>query len=188
MLENIKKSVLAAFFIALGVAATLTAPAPLGTFLFAFGLMSVCFLQANLYTGKCGYIFETKQYKQLITILLVNIISGWFFGFLLSLMYPETIALALEKIASWETNYFIHFLRAIFCGAIMFTAVDIKKSNNSNLGIIYGIPLFIFAGFQHSIANAIMCGVGNSLSIAVLIAAAGNLVGAVFIWWLKGRV
>ena len=70
----------------------------------------------------------------------------------------------------------------------MFTAVDIKKSNKSNLGIIYGIPLFIFAGFQHSIANAIMCGVGNSWSIAVLIAAAGNLIGAVFIWWLKGRV
>ena len=60
----------------------------------------------------------------------------------------------------------------------MFLAVDIKKRHNSVLGIIYGIPLFIFCGFQHSIANVIVCGMGHTLHIALSLAIVGNWCGA----------
>ena len=33
---------------------------PLGPFLFAFGLLGVCVLGLNLFTGKCGFLVEDR--------------------------------------------------------------------------------------------------------------------------------
>ena len=70
----------------------------------------------------------------------------------------------------------------------MFLAVDIKKKYNTPLGIIYGIPLFIFCGLQHSIANIIACGMAQSLNpihlLYVLLAALGNWIGSIATWYL----
>ena len=47
----IKKSIFAALLIAFGMFALVAAPTPIGTFLFAFGLMSICYCDGYLYTG-----------------------------------------------------------------------------------------------------------------------------------------
>ena len=46
----------------------------------------------------------------------------------------------------------------------MYICVNEYKENNSIIGILYGVPLFIFCGFQHSIANIIILGVARTFS------------------------
>lgn len=183
----IKKSIFAALLIALGMFVLVAAPAPIGTFLFAFGLMGICYCDGYLYTGKCGYAIENKSYLQTLQILLINLIAGWIFGFIISYIYPDAYAFAQGRIQSW-TNLLKHFIQAMGCGVIMFLAVDIKKKNNTPLGIIYGIPLFIFCGLQHSIANIIACGMAQTIEpdylIYVLWAALGNWAGSIATWYL----
>ena len=71
----------------------------------------------------------------------------------------------------------------------MFIAVKMYKEGTA-LGILFGIPLFIFSGFQHCIANVITLGVSEGLSLAtvglVLFCAAGNFLGSVMMWWVSG--
>lgn len=179
----IKKSIFAALLIAFGMFVLMVAPSPIGTFLFAFGLMGICYCDGYLYTGKCGYVFDNKQYQTLLGILAINIAAGWLFGFIMSYLNPTIQTLAQLRIDGW-IQPLVHLIQSIFCGSIMFLAVDIKKRTGSVLGIIYGIPLFIFCSFQHSIANAIACGMAHTIHPFLLIAIIGNFIGSIFIWYL----
>ena len=172
------KSVLASILIGFGVAVLLSFGNPLGPILFAFGLMGVCYLQADLYTGKAGYYWKDKK-ANLATILILNLAAGYTFGLLLGYSSPQLIPVALEKIASWDFSM-AFFIRSMFCGMIMYICVDIFK-RGSYIGILYGVPLFIFCGFQHCIANVIVLGVAQSWSWTLILAIIGNLVGSMII-------
>ena len=172
------KSVLASILIGFGVAVLLFLGNPLGPILFAFGLMGVCYLQADLYTGKAGYYWKDKK-ANLATILILNLAAGYTFGLLLGYSSPQLIPVALEKIASWDFSM-TFFIRSMFCGMIMYICVDIFK-RGSYIGILYGVPLFIFCGFQHCIANVIVLGVAQSWSWTLILAIIGNLVGSMII-------
>ena len=172
------KSVLASILIGFGVAVLLFLGNPLGPILFAFGLMGVCYLQADLYTGKAGYYWKDKKVN-LATILILNLAAGYIFGLLLGYSSPQLIPVALEKIASWDFSM-AFFIRSMFCGMIMYICVDIFK-RGSYIGILYGVPLFIFCGFQHCIANVIVLGVAQSWSWTLILAIIGNLVGSMII-------
>lgn len=172
------KSVLASILIGFGVAVLLFLGNPLGPILFAFGLMGVCYLQADLYTGKAGYYWKDKK-ANLATILILNLAAGYTFGLLLGYSSPQLIPVALEKIASWDFSM-AFFIRSMFCGMIMYICVDIFK-RGSYVGILYGVPLFIFCGFQHCIANVIVLGVAQSWSWTLILAIIGNLVGSMII-------
>lgn len=172
------KSVLASILIGFGVAVLLFLGNPLGPILFAFGLMGVCYLQADLYTGKAGYYWKDKK-ANLATILILNLAAGYIFGLLLGYSSPQLIPIALEKIASWDFSM-AFFIRSIFCGMIMYICVDIFK-RGSYIGILYGVPLFIFCGFQHCIANIIVLGIAQSWSWTLILAIIGNLVGSMII-------
>ena len=50
---------------------------------------------------------------------------------------------------------------------------------------IFGVPLFLFSGFQHSIANSIIMGTSKSFSLVLLLYILGNLIGALFIWFFS---
>ena len=45
------------------------------------------------------------------------------------------------------------------------------------LGIIFGVPLFIFCGFQHCIANVITMGVGLAFDWSLILCIIGNFFG-----------
>lgn len=173
------KSMLAAFLISLGVAVNLTLGPPLGPIFFSFGLLGVCVLDAHLFTGKAGYWWRSQKIK-LFIVLFQNIIWGWFFGYFISFANETLIPIAIEKLI--VENIFVYGLKSFFCGAIMYICVDLFKKNTI-FGILLGVPLFIFCGFQHSIANAITYGVARMLPnlFNLSICALGNLVGAIFI-------
>ena len=183
MLELIKKSIAASILIGLGNFALLKLGNPIGPVIFAFGLLGVCYLGLNLFTGKCGFLFEDKlKIRDLLIILAFNLIGGYLFGLLFRVADSSVIEPAVAKVTTWEFSL-AFFVKSFLCGVIMYLAVKMYKKGTP-LGIIFGIPLFIFCGFQHCIANVITLGVAADFSWSLILAILGNFVGAVFMSWL----
>ena len=179
--DLIRLSVGASLLIGLGDYVLLKIGEPLGPFLFVFGLLGVCVLGLNLFTGKCGFWIEDGiKIWELLIILVANLIAGYLFGVMFSLMDGSVAMAAEAKVASWEISWGF-FLKSVMCGAIMYLAVVLFR-RGTKLGILLGVPLFIFCGFQHSIANAITMGIATTFSWTILLCALGNFVGALVAW------
>ncbi len=184
MKELILKSIGASVLISLGDYALLKLGNPIGPVIFAFGLLGVCYMGQNLFTGKCGFLFEDKiPFKNLMIILLVNLIAGYLMGLCFSFCDSDVVASSLVKVASWEVS-FPFFIKSIMCGIIMYIAVLLYRKGTP-LGIIFGIPLFIFCGFQHCIANIITMGVAKTFHWSIVICVLGNFVGSLFMWYIS---
>ena len=177
MLNLIKKSIAASLLISLGNFALLKLGSPIGPVIFAFGLLGICTLGLGLFTGKCGFLFENRlKLSDLLLILAVNLVSGYFFGLLSRAADPSVIEVASAKAAGWDFS-FSFFVRAFFCGVIMYVAVKTYQKGTP-LGILFGIPLFIFCGFQHCIANVITLGTAAAFSWTLILAVLGNFAGS----------
>ena len=75
--ELINKSVGASILISLGVYSLLKMGSPIGPVLFTLGLLGVCYMGLNLFTGKCGFLIADKiKLLDLTLILVINLISG----------------------------------------------------------------------------------------------------------------
>ena len=186
-IELINKSIGAAFFISLGNYALLKLGSPIGPVIFAFGLLGVCYLGQNLFTGKCGFFIEDKiKPLDLLIILLVNLIAGYLFGLLYSVAEKDLIAVAVAKVETWSFSL-PFFIKSFLCGTIMYIAVKMYREHTP-LGIIFGIPLFIFCGFQHCIANIITLGVARTMDVSIILAIVGNFVGSLFIWFISRSI
>ena len=75
--------------------------------------------------------------------------------------------------------------KGVFCGVLMYIAVDNYKSKGSMLGTFICVPVFILAGFEHSIADmfyfssAMMWNMDSFLfTLAILF---GNMIGCCLI-------
>ncbi len=186
-LELVGKSVGAAMLIALGDFALLKLGNPIGPVIFAFGLLGVCYMGQNLFTGKCGFLVEDKiKFADLMLILVVNLVAGYLIGVIFSLIDTQVAASAVTKATSWEISM-PFFIKSIFCGVIMYIAVLMYRKGTP-LGIIFGVPLFIFCGFQHCIANVITMGAAQAFSFSIVICVAGNLVGSLLMWLISRNI
>ena len=182
-LDLVRLSAGASLLIGLGDFVLLKIGEPIGPFLFAFGLLGVCVLGLNLFTGKCGFLFEDGiKISDLLIILLVNLVCGYAIGIVFSLFDSAIVGVAEAKVANWSMSLEF-FLKSVMCGVIMYLAVELYR-RGTKLGILFGVPLFIFCGFQHSIANVITMGVAVDFSWTILLCAAGNFVGAIAAWGL----
>ena len=180
--ELINKSIGAALLISLGNFALLKLGNPIGPVIFAFGLLGVCYLGQNLFTGKCGFLFADKiKPLDLLIILAVNLLAGYLIGLLYSVTDPTIVDVAAAKVATWEFS-FAFFVKSLLCGAIMYLAVKMYKKGTP-LGIIFGVPLFIFCGFQHCIANIITRGVASTFDFSIIICVLGNFFGSLAVWY-----
>lgn len=170
----------ASLMISLGVAVLLAQPI-IGAFLFALGLLVICERGFFLFTGKCGYVPWAPTYTchRIFEILIINVLTGMLIGLFIGATNPDFVTLATEKIANWETDSFISFIQACFCGAIMFIAVDMYDKKEEKLGILFGVPIFIFCGFQHCIANSILLGIAQTFDPMIFFHILGNWVGAI---------
>ena len=110
---SLHKNILAPVLIGFGVIINLTLSAPLGAILFAFGLLAVCLLRADLFTGKAGYMWRTQPID-LIKILVVNLLAGYLFGMIIAIGFPELASLAAIKIVSWSFSL-PFFIKSVFC-------------------------------------------------------------------------
>lgn len=184
MYELIRKSAGAAILIALGDFALLKLGNPIGPVIFAFGLLGVCYMGQNLFTGKCGFLFADKiKVSHLFIILIINLIVGYLVGACFSLIDESVKTAAITKVTSWTFDLPM-LIKSILCGVIMYIAVFMYKKGTP-LGIIFGVPLFIFCGFQHCIANVITMGVALTFDWSLLICILGNFFGSIAIWYIS---
>ena len=180
----INKSIGASLLIALGNFGLLKLGSPIGPVIFAFGLLGVCYMRQNLFTGKCGFLIEDKiKVVDLLIILIVNLITGYLFGLLFSIADTSIINAAIKKVSTWDLSI-AFFIKSFLCGVIMYIAVYMYKKGTP-LGIIFGIPLFIFCGFQHCIANIITMGVAKTWHTSIIICILGNFIGSLFMWYVS---
>ena len=197
MKDNFKiliRAILAGVMISIGGTIFLTCESKLlGAFLFSIGLYAICAFGLNLYTGKIGYVIDNKP-KYLIELgitLLGNLIGTVGCGYLLFLTRQGD---KLRKVASsiCETklndNLLSIFILAIFCGIIMYLAVDLFKrltDFGKYMGIFMGITVFILAGFEHCVANMYYFSAANMWEwktvLHVLVMIAGNSVGSILL-------
>ena len=133
--------------------------------LFSIGLLLVCILGLQLFTGKVGVVFDdAKKLKEnainLPIMLVGNAIGAFGLGLLCYLVFTKNIpelASRIANISAGKTGSKFVFLEGIFCGALVYIAVYFFK-NNENwgmkiIGIITAVTLFVLAKFQHCIAN-----------------------------------
>ncbi|MBQ6135696.1 MAG: formate/nitrite transporter family protein [Bacilli bacterium] len=184
MRELINKSIGAAILISLGDYALLKLGNPIGPIIFALGLLGVCYMGQNLFTGKCGFLIEDKiSWKNLILILIMNLLAGYLMGVCFSFCDTEVVQNAIMKVSGWDFSL-AFFLKSVLCGIIMYVAVLMYRKGTP-LGIIYGIPLFIFCGFQHCIANIITLGVACSFHWSIVLCILGNFFGSLLMWYFS---
>lgn len=172
--------------------------APIGKYVgavfFCTALLCICIKGYSLYTGKIGYTIE-KHSKEDISVMLLgllgNLIGTVACGYLIALAVPSikenALALCEGKLATqalWQT-----LIRAVFCGILVYLAVDIYRNHKTPLGILLCIPTFIFSGYEHSIADMFYFAASGLVSARALlfiwIVIAGNSLGALVIPALK---
>ena len=166
-----------------------------GAVLFTVALLSICVLDLYLFTGRIGFVaesFNRQMPAQLVVGLLGNFVGATLTGWIVRYMKPDLI----EKVqASCQTRLANGVLRAFllgcFCGVLMYVAVKIYKCG-SILGVIFCIPVFILAGFEHSIADMFYFALAGMMDLAylgfIIAVVLGNSVGAMVIaalWRLK---
>ena len=185
--ELISKSIGAALLIALGDYALLKLGNPIGPVIFSLGLLGVCYMGLNLFTGKCGFLFQDKiKPIDLCLILIFNLIAGYLFGLAFSITDPEVFNNAVTKVGTYAIST-AFFIKSILCGVVMYIAVYMYRKGTP-LGILFGIPLFIFSGFQHCIANIITMGAARMFDWSIVLCIIGNFIGSLVMWFLSREV
>lgn len=192
--DSLLKGVYAGFMIGIGTIAFLSLENKvLGSFFFSIGLLTICMYAMNLYTGKVGYILINKiEYiYELLLGLLSNFIGTFIIGKLILLTRVSNInekALSLVNI-KLNDNLLSIFILSIFCGILMYIAVNNYKKVGTEIGKYIGIFMcvmtFILCGFEHCIANMAYITIANAWSwkalLYVLIMILGNSFGAILI-------
>ena len=147
--------------------------------LFSVGLILVCVLGLQLYTGKVGVVFDDREKLKenainLPIMLVGNAIGAFALGIICHFAFmniPEIndriIAISQGKTASDTV-----FLQGIFCGALVYIAVyffkNLENWGMKIIGIITAVTLFVYCGFQHCIANMFYFGMAFNWNINML--------------------
>lgn len=191
-MKHLIKSILAGIVIGIGATAYLSLENKIvGSVLFSIGLFVILTKELNLFTGKIGYILENdlKYVKEVVITLFGNFIGTFLVGNILKftrisdIIIPEARKICEIKLTD---NYMSIFILAIFCGILMFLAVDGYKKAKDNFakygGFFLAISVFIVCGFEHCIANMYYFAIAGSMPLdtAILlgIMIAGNSVGS----------
>lgn len=190
MLKQTVNGVFAGILISVGGAVYLSCENKYaGAVLFAVALLCICYQGYSLYTGKICYIPEkhTKdEISVLLTGLLGNVTATTVCGYALVYAIPKLKEAAFNSCTmKLEQNYLQTVVRAIFCGILIYLAVDIYKKHKTPLGIIFCIPVFILSGYEHSVADMFYFAASGIVSLKafvfIWIVILGNTIGGMLI-------
>ncbi len=178
-----------------------------GALLFPVGLLLVCYFKLNLYTGKIGMAFRNKKldksglntFEWLAWILIGNAVGAFAVGaviYALTLINKESsfsqavYAVGASRIMAFDfISIFNMSYKSILCGALVYIAIYCFNRLNTNFGKVIGvvvpIAFFVFAGFQHCVANMFYIATGAAWGlesfIGLLICILGNSIGALLL-------
>lgn len=192
-MKHLIKSILAGIMIGIGGTIFLSLENKLaGATLFAIGLFIIVTKGLNLYTGKIGYLFDNgiKYIGELIITLVGNFIGTFAVGY--SLQFTRVagnLATKAQRICLVKVNDTIQsiLILSIFCGILMYLAVNgyktMKDSFGKYAGVFLGVIVFILCGFEHCIANMYYFTIANMWSLNTFgylgIMVLGNSIGGV---------
>lgn len=183
VIKTIFKSILAALLICLGGAIYLACENKIvGSCLFSIGLISVIVLQADLFTGKIGYL-NKNNWVQIIIILLVNLLIA----FLIGLLYQAVYGVQDLFLTKLEKPWYQLLSDGFICGVLIYLAVEIYKRVKNIIPVILCVMGFILSGAEHSIADMFYFG-ASSMSWygfgMIWLIVLGNAIGSLGINWL----
>lgn len=183
-------AVLAGFAIGIGGTLYLSIDSKIvGALMFSVGLYTICAHGLHLFTGKIGYVFqEDREYRlDLIWVWIGNFLGTGLAALLLYLTRVEPIrdkAVELCRVKT-EDSLLSLFLLAVFCGFLMYTAVEGYKKTQNPILIYACVSAFILCGFEHCIADMFyfsMAGMWNmDTFLRILLITLGNAMGGVLI-------
>ena len=191
MIKTILKSILAGVLIALaGIVYLSCTDKVVGSFLFSFGLCLVIILEANLYTGKVGYVNSKKDVFDLLIMLGFNLISAFLVGLIAKTgsLHDSANAVVSAKLDVFYDTWWITLLKSIGCGICIYGSVEGYKKTKSFIPVILGVMCFILAGFNHVVADAFYIGAARFYWINLvylLLVAVGNAIGSILIRLLQ---
>ena len=153
----------------------------LASLFFSFGLSTIVTQGFNLYTGKIGFVKEWREMPDMMLIL-----AGNFMGTFIAAMLAKAANLGIDStqmVHNKLDNSLIHvFLLSVFCGVMMYLAIDNYNKSKNIVFVIAAVMIFILSGFEHSIANMFYFEIANAYSLKsllyILVMAAGTGVGA----------
>jgi formate transporter len=164
-----------------------------GSFLFAIGLLMICMYGMNLFTGKVGYALVNKinYLWELLISLLGNFIGTYIVGFLIRQTRFSDLSQTALNISNLKLNdnLLSIFILSLFCGILMYIAVNNYKKVPGEVGKYIGIFLcvmvFILCGFEHCVANMYYFTVANVWNakafLYLLVMILGNSAGSLLI-------
>ena len=173
-LSYLSDGILAGFMIGVGAIVFMSSDNRyIGAFLFSLGLFSVVCFKYGLFTGKVGYIpLRKPEYLiEVVITLFANLFGTFFAATLFRASRFCTAAVSgldlsacdrakASMLAKINDSYLSSFVLAVFCGLLMFTAVDAyrkcKEENNfagAVFGVVFPVVVFIICGFNHCIAD-----------------------------------
>lgn len=172
----------------------------IGAIFFSVGLLTICIYKMNLYTGMIGYIIENKL--NYIVTLLLTLIGNFIGTMITSLLVLNTrianLSVRAKEISAIKINdnYLSIFILSIFCGMLMYIAVNTFKKGKDSivryLAIFICVIAFILSGFEHCIANMYYISLAKLWSLkavlSMLIMILGNSVGSIFIAIFNNKI
>lgn len=172
----------------------------IGSALFSLGLFAIIQFGYGLYTGKIGYVpLRKPAYLSECLFTLLGNALGTFIDAILLRQTRIFAAISEKAAASVETkvgdSLWSAFILAVFCGILMFTAVENARRSNEagghvekTVGTILCIMVFIQCGFNHCIADMFYIFLSGTLSQAAAylpVVIIGNSVGGMLFPLMK---
>lgn len=156
----------------------------IGSFMFSIGLVAVVILEANLFTGKVGYINTKQKLIDGIIIVIVNLLIAYLIG----LLYQGCIEVSNAMVSRIEKSWYRIFVDGLGCGVCIYIAVEGYKKTKSLIPVILGVMAFILGGFEHCVADAFYLGASEFSLIGLAyigLAVLGNSLGSLLTRWLQ---
>lgn len=190
MLKQVINGIFAGILISIGGAVYLSCDNKyVGAVLFSVALLCICYQGYSLYTGKICYIPQKhgkEEISVLLTGLLGNVLATTVCGYALRYAIPKIGEAALVSCtAKLQQSFGQTLIRSIFCGILIFLAVDIFRNRKTPLGILFCIPVFILSGFEHSVADMFYFASSGIVSLNafafIMVVILGNSIGGALI-------
>lgn len=157
-----------------------------GAVCFSGGLMLICLLKLLLYTGKAGYVGKEVSPKNLLIILIFNLIGAYLIGklFVTFTSNSDLIAAAQKITAARVANiWWKNIIGGFICGFMIYCGVHAFKETQNSLAIIACVVFFIIVGSYHSIADMFYYSVSglHNWYLAEICIIIGNFMGCIFL-------
>lgn len=167
----------------------------IGAVLFGVGLYTIVLNGLFLYTGKVGYLISAKDKKAYILQLIFTWLGNFAGTALAAAAISATRIRNLRRTAEVicktklaDTPHSILIL-AVFCGILMYVAVDGFREKGNPLILFFCVTVFILCGFEYCIANMFYFSLAGAWSlravIYLLLMTLGNSVGGILLPLVK---